>query len=101
MPAALKGKLAVRVQCTYWSALDQVSNLRLMYQPGCCSQVLKETDKTDVCKVTLSRAMAYGKCWSKLYQAMLEVTADMWQYCISSIFVCILSCFSLAVQSTA
>ena len=31
--------------------------------------------KIDVCKVTTSTAVEWANCWSRLYQAMLEVRA--------------------------
>lgn len=75
MPCSTKDKLSVSSHCVHWCALDQVANLYLMYQHGLCGQGLKETEKTDVGWVAFSTAAFYGKCWSTLYQAMLEVTS--------------------------
>ena len=76
MPCSTKDKLSVGSHCVHWCALDQVANPYLMYQHGLCGQGLKETAKTDVGWVAFSTAAIYGKCWSTLYQAMLEVTSS-------------------------
>lgn len=38
-------------------------------------QAVNPESEIDVCKVTIRTAVGWANCWSRLYQAMLEVRA--------------------------